>query len=97
MRPLVAHDHLGLGKLHLRMGKHQEAKEHLATATDVARDGYDVLAGEGGDGGAGGGLIGHALLTSEDRTLVSKPNQPGAAPDLAVLGRFGLWLATWQR
>jgi hypothetical protein len=33
MRPLVAHDHLGLGKLHLRMGKHQEAKEHLATAT----------------------------------------------------------------
>jgi hypothetical protein len=29
MRPLVAHCHLGLGKLYRRTGKRQEAQEHL--------------------------------------------------------------------
>ena len=33
MRPLVARCYLGLGRLHLRTGKRQEAAEHLATAT----------------------------------------------------------------
>ncbi len=33
MRPLVAHCHLGLGKLSRRTGKRQEAQEHLTTAT----------------------------------------------------------------
>ncbi|TMB94569.1 MAG: tetratricopeptide repeat protein [Chloroflexi bacterium] len=32
MRPLVAHCHLGLGKLYRRTGKREQAQEHLATA-----------------------------------------------------------------
>jgi hypothetical protein len=38
MRPLVAHCHLGLGKLHRRTGKRQEAHEHLTTATTMFRE-----------------------------------------------------------
>src|SRR5262249_12288085 len=33
MRPLIAHCHLGLGKLYRRTGKRQEALEHLTAAT----------------------------------------------------------------
>jgi len=33
MRPLVAHCHLGLGKLYRRTGKREQAQEHLVTAT----------------------------------------------------------------
>jgi hypothetical protein len=35
MRPLIAHCHLGLGKLYRRTGKRQEAQEHLTTATTM--------------------------------------------------------------
>jgi len=38
MRPLIAHCHLGIGKLHGRTGKRQEAQEHLATATTMYRE-----------------------------------------------------------
>jgi hypothetical protein len=38
MRPLAAHCHLGLGRLHRRTGKHQEVHECLATATTMYRD-----------------------------------------------------------
>jgi tetratricopeptide (TPR) repeat protein len=38
MRPLVAHCHLGLGKLYRRTGQHQQAHEHLATATTMYRE-----------------------------------------------------------
>jgi tetratricopeptide (TPR) repeat protein len=38
MRPLVAHCHLGLGKLYRRMGRRQEAQEHLTTATSMYRE-----------------------------------------------------------
>jgi tetratricopeptide (TPR) repeat protein len=38
MRPLIAHCHLGLGKLHRRMGKHQEAQKHLTMATTMYRE-----------------------------------------------------------
>jgi class 3 adenylate cyclase/tetratricopeptide (TPR) repeat protein len=38
MRPLVAHCHLGLGKLYRRTGKRQEAQQHLTTATTMYRD-----------------------------------------------------------
>lgn len=38
MRPLVAHCHLGLGKLYQRTGKRHEAQEHLTTATTMYRD-----------------------------------------------------------
>jgi DNA-binding NtrC family response regulator/tetratricopeptide (TPR) repeat protein len=38
MRPLVAHCHLGLGKLYRRAVKRQEAQEHLASATTMYRD-----------------------------------------------------------
>jgi tetratricopeptide (TPR) repeat protein len=38
MRPLVAHCHLGLGKLYRRTGKRQEAHEHLTTAATLYRE-----------------------------------------------------------
>jgi tetratricopeptide (TPR) repeat protein len=38
MRPLVAHCHLGLGKLYRRACKRQEAHEHLTTATTMYRE-----------------------------------------------------------
>jgi tetratricopeptide (TPR) repeat protein len=38
MRPVVAHCHLGLGKLYRRTGKHQQAQEPLTTATTIYRD-----------------------------------------------------------
>ena len=38
MRPLVAHCHLGLGKLYRRTGKRREAQEHLARATTMYRE-----------------------------------------------------------
>ena len=38
MRPLLAHCHLGLGKLYQRTGKRQEAQKHLITATTMCRD-----------------------------------------------------------
>ena len=38
MRPLIAHCHLGLGKLYRRTGKRDEAQEHLTTATAMYRE-----------------------------------------------------------
>jgi class 3 adenylate cyclase/tetratricopeptide (TPR) repeat protein len=38
MRPLVAHCHLGLGKLYRRTGKLQEAQKHLTMASTMYRD-----------------------------------------------------------
>jgi tetratricopeptide (TPR) repeat protein len=38
MRPLLAHCHLGLGKLFRRTGKRQQARQHLATATTMYRE-----------------------------------------------------------
>jgi DNA-binding SARP family transcriptional activator len=38
MRPLVAHCHLGLGKLYGRTGNREQAQEHLATATTMYRE-----------------------------------------------------------
>jgi Tetratricopeptide repeat len=38
MRPLVAHCHLGLGKLYRRTGKRGQAQKHVATATTMYRD-----------------------------------------------------------
>jgi len=38
MRPLVAHCHLGLGKLCRRVGNRQQAHEHLITATTMYRE-----------------------------------------------------------
>jgi hypothetical protein len=38
MRPLIAHCHLGLGKLYGRTGKREQAQEHLATATAMYRE-----------------------------------------------------------
>jgi hypothetical protein len=38
MRPLVAHCHLGLGKLYRRTGTREQAQEHVATATAMYRD-----------------------------------------------------------
>jgi len=38
MRPLVAHCHLGLGRLYRRTGQGNQAQEHLATATAMYRE-----------------------------------------------------------
>jgi len=38
MRPLVAHCHLGLGKLFARTGKCEQAREYLTTATTMYRE-----------------------------------------------------------
>ena len=38
MRPLVAHCHLGLGKLYRRTGQQEQAQEHLTTATTMYRE-----------------------------------------------------------
>jgi tetratricopeptide (TPR) repeat protein len=38
MRPLVAHCHLGLGRLYRRTGDQAKAEEHLATATAMYRE-----------------------------------------------------------
>jgi hypothetical protein len=38
MRPLVAHCHLGLGKLDRRTGKREQARAHLTTATAMYRE-----------------------------------------------------------
>jgi tetratricopeptide (TPR) repeat protein len=38
MRPLVAHCHLGLGKLYWRTGKREQAQERLTTATTMYRE-----------------------------------------------------------
>jgi len=38
MRPLVAHCHLGLGKLSRRTGQREQAREYLDTATTMYRE-----------------------------------------------------------
>jgi hypothetical protein len=38
MRPLVAHCHLGLGKLYLRTGQREQAQEHLTITTTMYRE-----------------------------------------------------------
>jgi len=38
MRPLVAHCHLGLGKLSRRTGQRERSQEHLTTATTMYRE-----------------------------------------------------------
>ena len=38
MRPVVAHCHLGLGKLYRRTGKREQAQEHLNTAMTMYRE-----------------------------------------------------------
>ena len=51
MRPLVAHCHLGLGKLYRRTGKREQAQRAPHHRDDdVPRDGHALLAGAGGGG-----------------------------------------------
>jgi hypothetical protein len=38
MRPLVAHCHLGLGRIYRRTGKPEQAQEHLTIATTMYRE-----------------------------------------------------------
>ena len=38
MRPLIAHCHVGLGKLYRQIGSRQQAEEHLTTATAMMRE-----------------------------------------------------------
>jgi hypothetical protein len=50
MRPVVAHCHLGLGKLYHRIGETERARENFTTATKMYRDmemGFWLDQGEG--------------------------------------------------
>jgi len=38
MRPLIAHCHVGLGKLYRRKGNVRQAKEHLTTGVAMMRE-----------------------------------------------------------
>jgi hypothetical protein len=38
MRPLIAHCHLGLGKLYRRTGQREQAHQHLTIATTMYRE-----------------------------------------------------------
>jgi tetratricopeptide (TPR) repeat protein len=38
LRPIIAHAHLGLGKLYARTGKHEQARQQLTTATTMYRE-----------------------------------------------------------
>jgi DNA-binding SARP family transcriptional activator len=38
MRPLVAHCHLGLGRLYRRVGRHSQAREHITVCTTMYRE-----------------------------------------------------------
>ena len=38
MRPLVAHCHLGLGKIYQRTGQREQAQKHFTTATTMYRE-----------------------------------------------------------
>ena len=38
VRPLIAHCHLGLGKLYRRTGQREQAREHLTTAATMYRE-----------------------------------------------------------
>jgi hypothetical protein len=38
MRPLMAHCHLGLGKLYRRTGQREQARDHLTVATTMYRE-----------------------------------------------------------
>ena len=38
VRPLLAHCHLGLGKLYHKIGQPEQAREHLTTATTMYRE-----------------------------------------------------------
>ena len=51
LRPLVAHCHFGLGKLHAKTGQREEVREHVTTATTLYRAmDMQFWLGEGGDG-----------------------------------------------
>jgi hypothetical protein len=56
MRPLVAHCHLGLGKLYRGTGTRQQAQQHLTTAA-FKTAGHGVLEASGVDGLQRGAVI----------------------------------------
>jgi hypothetical protein len=85
MRPLVAHCHLGLGKLYLDTREQAKAEEHLTTAATMYREmDIGLLAGEGGGGGARAAPIGaHPEPGRTLRTLMMVPRwHRGCAHDV---------------
>ncbi len=61
MRPLMAHCHLGLGRLHRKIGSRPKASEHLTTATTMYRDmdmGFWLAKAEAALGEVGSGRSG---------------------------------------
>ena len=79
MRPLVAHCHLGLGKLYRRTGQREEAQRAPHHRDDdVPRDGHAVLAGAGGSGTEGTGVI--RSVTRRSFLAASLADSPRRSP-----------------
>ena len=84
MRPLIAHCHVGLGKLYRRTGNQQQAKEHLTDwRRNDAGDGNGIVAGEGGGGVEGIGLMRCPNCQSENREGRRFCSECGASLNLA--------------
>ena len=112
MRPLVAHCHLGLGKLYRRTGNREQAQRAPHHRDDdVPRDGHAVLAGAGGGGDEGVGVSIAALIAilgqprdrvvsldrdSRARCLSTSAFRRGAALDSLIAHRYHPG-TTWNR
>ena len=94
MRPLVAHCHLGLGKLYRRIGDHARAEGAPdGRERHVPGDGHGVLAGEGG-GGLARGLTRRPAPRDESATMPRRADirsRPGF-PSPPVKGAQPSWL-----
>ncbi len=83
MRPLVAHCHLGLGRLSRRTGKREQAHEHLTTAAAMYREmGMGFWLEQ-----AGGGVDGARRVTCPQCAFENPPA-------MAFCGRCGARLAS---
>ena len=98
MRPLVAHCHLGLCKLYRRMGKHVQAREHLATATALYREmGMPYWVGAGGGRrvmraaleALRGGSARIAAIRAQVDQLLGRQARARRVPPILILGETG--------
>ena len=69
MRPLVACCHLGLGELYRRSSNFRLAKEHLNSSVTLMRERKWVVAGKGGSGVEGSGLMRYRSRGNPDTYL----------------------------
>ena len=96
MRPLVAHCHLGLGKLYRRTGKREGAGAPRQRDDHVPCDGHAVLAGEGGGRGNENWLVEIVMIWSsfEARRVIREVRDAlngGFYGDATVFMKRPLW------